>query len=182
MSTPQDAPHQPIPPVTHAFTPTEIEFIQQMMLVTPSGYLQGCTPGTYDTNMRLLGMVAFALTELNLTAPCTHYRLETLPPDLKPLLILGAQSNMMLMFMAGFALIDINYSDNGFTLTIDRSAKISAAYDKVYERWQDQIRKFKNCLLLHNGGMGLGTPRFQSNFSRMMGMLTSGGAYGWGMP
>lgn len=176
-----DTPQQPIPPLLHTFTPKEVQFIQGLMAVTPTGYLQGCTPG-FDTNIRLLGMGALALSDLNLTPPCTQYNYENLPPQLRSLLVLGTQTYMMLMFMSGFALIDITYSDNGFSMTIDRSAKISAAYDKMLAMWEKQLQNYKHCVLLHNGGIGLGTPRFQSSFSRMMGMLSSGSAYNWGMP
>jgi len=88
---------------------------------------------------------------------------------------------MMLMMMAGFSLIDINYNDNGFSLSVDRATKISAAADKIKEQWEKQIINFKHCLLLHNGGMGLGTPRYQSNIGRFIGMLGNG-AFGWGIP
>jgi hypothetical protein len=181
MSDVQDSPHQPIPPLVHTFTPKEVEFIQKLMTVTPTGFLQGCTPG-FDTNIRLLGMGSLALSDLNLMPPCTQYNFETLPPQLHYLLILGTQAYMMLMFQAGFSLVDISYSDNGFSLTIDRAGKVASAYEKVLAMWERQLLNYKHCLLLKNGGVGLGTPRFQSNLSRMIGMLTSGGAFGWGMP
>jgi hypothetical protein len=180
--TPQSVPFQPIPPITHVFTPTEIAFIQNMMVTTPSGFMKGCgQAGGFDMSIRLLGMACLALTDINLTPPCTQYTLNTLPPQLQCLITLGSQYYMMLMMMAGFSLIDINYNDNGFSLSVDRAAKISAAADKIKEQWEKQIMNFKHCLLLHNGGVGLGTPRYQSNIGRFIGMLGNG-AFGWGIP
>ena len=152
-----------------------------MMVITPSGFMKGCNSSGFDTNIRLLGMACLALTDLNLTPPCTQYTLNTIPPQLQCLITLGAQYYMMLMMMAGFSLIDINYNDNGFSLSVDRATKISAAADKIKEQWEKQIINFKHCLLLHNGGMGLGTPRYQSNIGRFIGMLGNG-AFGWGIP
>jgi hypothetical protein len=173
-------PTQPVAAPTHVFTPRELEFIQATMAITPTGFLKGCSPG-FDMNIRLLGMAYLGLSDFNTTNPCTHYTINNYPPELKYLLVLGTQTYMMLMMQAGFALIDINYNDNGFSLSIDRASKIAAAYDKVKEMWEKQIRNYKNCLMLHNGGEGLGTPRFQSNISRTIGIL-GGGAYGWNIP
>ena len=173
-------PSQPIPPITHVFTQREIELIQSVMIVTPSGFLKGCNSG-FDMNIRLLGMAALALSDFNTTNPCTNFTVQNYPPAIRSLLVLGTQAYMMLMMMAGFALIDINYNDNGFSLSVDRASKISAAYEKILAMWEKQVRNYKNCLMMHNGGQGLGTPRFQSNIGRFIGMLGDG-AFGWNVP
>lgn len=177
---PADVPSQVIPPIVHKFTPREIEFIQAVMTVSPTGFFKGCTPG-FDLSYRVLGVAAFALMDFNVTNPCTNYTLENFPKEIKPMLVLGSQVFMLAMAQAGFALIDINYNDNGFSLSVDRSAKIRAAYDTLKELWKEQIRNYKNCFMMHNGGVGLGTPRFQSNIGRFIGML-GGGAFGWNIP
>ena len=176
----EQADHQPIPPITHVFTPKEIGFIQHMMVTTPKGFLVGTHPG-FDTNIRVLGMGALAFTDLNLTMPVTQYSFQNLPPQLNSLITLGAQYYMMLMMQAGYSLIDINYNDNGFTMSIDRSVKIRDAAVPIKEQWEKMILNYKRALMLSNGGVGLGTPRYQSNMSRFLGML-GGGAFGWNIP
>ncbi len=182
MGTPEQpsVPSFPVPTFTHTFTQAELDLIQAIMVVTPTGFLKGCNPG-FDMNYRLLGMAALALTDFNVTNPCTGYTFQNYPPNIKYMLVLGTQVFTMAMMQAGFALIDINYNDNGFSLSVDRSAKIAAAYEKLKELWKEQVRNYKNCYMLHNGGVGLGTPRFQSNIGRFIGMLGDG-AFGWNIP
>jgi hypothetical protein len=180
-STAYPVPTAPIGVEQRAFTASELSFIQDLMAVTPSSFLSGCNPG-FDQKIRLLGITQLALQDINNYPPCTSYTLEGLPAGQRSLLIFGTQLYIMLMEQMRFSLIDISYSDGGLSINLDRVGKIGAAYDKMLAQWNMMLSNFKKCVLLQQGGVGLGTPRFQSNLSRFISMLGSGSAFGFNIP
>jgi len=168
--------------IIHTFTPQELTFLIQLKRVVPKPFLNSCEDPT-ERDFKLLGIAALALGDIANMPPCEHgLTFQNLPLDLVQLLILGTNYYIMAFRMAEFSLIDISYSDNGLSVNLDRVSKIKTALETFEAMWLRQIQNRKNCLLLGQGGFGLRTARFQSNFSRFVGMLGTGGAFGWNVP
>lgn len=178
--TPPPVPTAPIGAINKAFTPVELALVQDLMAITPKGFLEGCNPG-FDQKIRLLGVAALALQDINNMPPETRFTFNTLPDYQRQLLLFGTQVYLMLFEQMRFSLIDISYSDGGLSITLDRVGKIGNAFDKTKTQYEKMLTNFKMNLLVQSGGVGLGTPRYQSNLSRFISMLGNG-AYGWNIP
>jgi len=178
--TPYPVPTVPVEVGYRTFTPTELHFIQELMAVTPKSFLEGCNPG-FDQKIRLLGIAALALEDLNNAPPKTGYNFNTFPQEHKALLVFGTQLYLMMFEQMRFSLIDLSYADGGLSISFDRVSKLGAVYDKMKVQWDMMVGNYKKNLLVSMGGAGLGTSRYQSNLSRMIGMLGNG-AYGWNLP
>lgn len=170
-----------IPTELHrALTPGEETCLRQIKAITPKGFLEGCPPG-FDTDIRLLGMAALALQDYNSMPPCENYTFGSLPTGLCTTIAMGTQYYLALMKQMEMSLIDISYSDNGLSINFNRVANIGAALANLEKPWLRMIENRKKCVIVSIGGIGLATPRFQSNLSRFIGMLGNG-AYGWNIP
>lgn len=164
------------------FTPREKAFLEQLKRVVPKPFLNSCEDPA-ERDFKLMGIAALALSDYSNMPPCEHgMTFNNMPADLAQLIIFGTNYYIMMFRQAEFSLIDISYSDNGLSVNLDRVGKIGQVVQNFEKIWLRQLQNRKNCLLLSNGGMGLGTARFQSNFSRFVGMLGTGSAFGWGMP
>lgn len=172
---------EPIPSRLHrALTPGEKKCLDAMRAITPKGFLEGCPEG-FDTDIRLLGMAALALQDYNSMPPCENFKFGSLPDGLCTTIAMGAQYYLALMKQMEMSLIDISYSDNGLSISFNRVANIGQAIANLEKPWLRMIENRKKCVIVSIGGLGLATPRFQSNLSRFIGML-GGGAYGWNIP
>ncbi len=164
------------------FTPREKAFLDQLKRVVPKPFLNSCDDPN-ERDFKLLGIAQLALGDYANMPPCEHgLTFNNMPPDLASLIIMGTNYYIMMFRQAEFSLIDISYSDNGLSVNLDRVGKIGQAMEAFEKMWLRQIQNRKNCLLLSNGGQGLRTARYQSNFSRFVGMLGTGGAFGWNVP
>ncbi len=169
-------------PINRDLTPGEARFISQLSAVAPHAFIASAPPGP-ETNVRLLGMGALALTDYNNFPPEEDYNFSSLPQRLVPLISLGTVNYMMAFRAADFSLIDVQYSDMGLSISLDRVGKITQALANIEKLWLRQLENAKKIVTLHVAGQapGLGTPRFQSNLSRFIAIL-GGGAYGWNIP
>jgi len=163
-----------------ALTPSEKACLDQIKAVTPKGFLEGCPPGI-ETDNKLLGMAAFALQDYNSMPPCEAYTFGNLPAGLCTTIAMGTQYYLAVMKQMELSLIDISYSDNGLSITFNRVTNLNTAIANLEKPWLRMIENRKKCVLVSQGGVGLATPRFQSNLSRFIGMLGDG-AYGWNIP
>lgn len=164
------------------FTQKELQIIERVRQITPKAFLKGCGEG-FPTDIRLLGMFALALLDYNNAPPCQHLSVNQVPEGdgTLDLLIYGTEKYILQFMMMKYALIDISYSDGGLSVNLDRVGKLKTVYDVFNEDWLRILGNAKKCVLLSQGGLGLGTPRFQSNLSRFIGMLGNG-AFGWNIP
>ncbi len=154
-------------------------FIQMTRSIVPESFLKGCNGG-FDQDIRLLGMAALALVDFNQHPPCENFTMENFPLNLFPLLELGTGVYIQLFTQMKYSLIDISYNDNGLSIAVDRVGKTGQSYTNLNEKWEEILTNYKKCQI-SKLGLGLGTPRFQSNLSRFIGMLGNG-AFGWNIP
>lgn len=162
-------------------TPREVSFLTQLKRVVPKPFLNTCDD-PQERDEKLLGIAHLALADYNSMPPFEGYTMNSLTPDLTQIIIMGTNYWIMALRREEFSLIDISYSDNGLSVNLDRVTKIGQALEGIEKMYLRVLQNRKNVVLLQNGGMGLRTARYQSNFSRFVGMLGTGGAFGWNMP
>jgi hypothetical protein len=162
-------------------TPRETAFLHNLKLFVPKPFLNTCDDPD-ERDEKLLYIAKTALADYNNMPPYEGYTINSLPPDLEPIIIMATNYFIMVLRKEEYSLIDLSYSDNGLSVTLDRVGKIGAAIDSMKELYLRILQNRKNVVVLQGGGMGLRTARYQSNFSRFVGMLGTGGAFGWGMP
>lgn len=162
-------------------TPQQASFLTQLKRIVPKPFLNTCDDPD-ERDEKLLGIAYLALADYNNMPPFEGYTINSLPPDLTQIIIMGTNYWIMALRREEFSLIDISYSDNGLSVNLDRVTKIGQALEGIEKMYLRVLQNRKNVVLLQGGGFGLRTARYQSNFSRFVGMLGTGGAFGWGMP
>lgn len=163
------------------FTPQQKAFLTQLIRVTPKPFLNTVEDAD-DRAWRLLGIAELALSDYNNIPPFEGFTINSLPPIMVPIIIMGTQYWIMAFRRAEFSLIDISYSDNGLSVNLDRTTKIGQALETIEKMYLKVYENRKKVVLLANGGLGLETLRYNSNFSKFTAMLGTGGAFGWNMP
>jgi hypothetical protein len=139
-------------------------------------------PQGFGRDLKMLAMAALAMNDLNQVTPRTGYSIKNVNDTLVPMLITGTTMWVMIFLQAEYTLVDVSYSENGFSINLDRVAKLGTSIERFEKMYKDQLYAFKNALVMSNGGVGLGSPRFQGGISRMVMALGSGSAFGWNIP
>jgi len=167
---------------TDSLTSIQQEFLQSLYRVTPKGFTEP-EMSIQDRNYKMLGMAGLAIQDFNLMPPQQNASIDYLGgfKQFWPLFTLGTNYYVATFKRLDFTLVDISYSDGGLTLNVDRVGKIGQSLADLEKIWLRTLQNHKWGLSLQQGGVGLGTPRFQSNISKFVGML-SDGAFGWGIP
>lgn len=155
--------------------------VEYLKTMAPKGFLDSCPDGPMK-NFKILGMFQWALNDFNSENPRTGYTTGNLPEEYIETIAFGSIMYMEILKQAEMALVDISYSDGNLSLTIDRVGKIESSLNNFKDRWEKLIRKIKNNVLLANGGVGLGTVRYQGNLSKFITVLGGGSAMGWNIP
>lgn len=162
-----------------AFTPVELRLIDEIKAVTPKGYVEGI-PNSFDVDIRLLGVASQSLSDYNDTQPEEQWKVSQHPPSLTPLIAFGAQIYMALFRQMELALVDINYNDNGLSISWNRTNNLNTVIGNLKPIWERRIQSRKMGVLVAAGGIGLRTPRYQGALARIISCLGDG-AYGWGV-
>ena len=161
-------------------TPSQQRIIDKLVAVIPASFLASTPPGM-ARNIRLLGLVGLALSDINNAHPRTGYSFDSFPSNQYDFLVMATMMWTLLFEQARYSLADISYSENGYSITLDRTSKIGASITNFKLMYDTQLTNFKNGLMLQFGGAGLSTPRFKSNLSRFISILGNG-AFGWNIP
>lgn len=165
---------------TRSYTANEQKILAQLKSTTPISFLRNFNE-TNDLDLRLLALAETALSDINNQTPVTNFTFDTLPRNYYAVLTMGFQVWIMLFMQMRWSLIDLSYSDSGLSIQVSRVEKIGTVLKSVEDRYQKLLDNVKKGLLLQQSGVVLTSPRFQSNLSRMIGMLGDG-AMGWGIP
>ena len=163
-----------------SLTKREELFLAKLKAIMPKRFLDSCTVEA-ERNLRLLGMAGLALADINNEQPRTSFTIANFPEFQLDFLCFATLTWITMLKRLEFSLIDVQYSDGGFSINVDRVGKIGAAFDTLEKTYNKQVVNFKNSILLSGRGRGLGTPRFQSNLSRFISILGNG-AFGWNIP
>ncbi len=167
--------------IDSTLTKNEQNFLRELIRITPAPYLN---TGEEEKirNYKLLGIAQLALFDANQEPPATGYRFNDLPTNLYPLIQYGTELYLQQLKQMEYSLVDVTYSAAGLSLTIDRTNKIQVPLTNFETTWQKWIRKWKNNVLVQQGGIGLQTPRWNSSMSRAIMALGQGGAFSWNVP
>lgn len=83
--------------------------------------------------------IELSLNSMNIYAPQTMFTIFSLPQALEPLLITGSVILGSAYNMLGIGFTDINYTDQGFSLTTDRYNKMTGVFDKTLKMYNDLL-------------------------------------------
>jgi hypothetical protein len=166
--------------VESALTVKQREIIESVKGMCPKGFLESCPDGPMK-NFKILGVFQLALDDFNFHNPRTNFTTGYVPDKYISLITFGSIFFIETLKQAEMSLIDISYSDGGLSITFDRVGKIGSSITQTEKTWLRMVDNAKKGILLANGGVGLGTPRYQSNLSKMIAMVGSG-AFGWNVP
>jgi hypothetical protein len=160
-------------------TPNERSFISRVRRIMPKAMIAGLDEG-FGLDYRILGLSALALMLLNFEPPATSYTFNNIPRDWQELVLQGVTREILLFMQAKYSLIDISYSDSGFSINVDRGAKLNVLADKILSEYRQNCTNAKNATMIQNVVV-MGYPRFQGPDARMS-MMLGDSAWGWNMP
>lgn len=97
----------------------------------------------------------FALNTFNNQPPETQFAMDNFPEGYEQYLVFGAQVNVAMVKFLRFGIQDFSYSDMGFSLNVDRGAKIMQAAEMIGKGFADTLKLVK--LNFMSMGLGQGT-------------------------
>jgi hypothetical protein len=166
-------------------TSSEQFFVDSLLLVIPPGFVQTVPEGKIR-NIKILGIAALALGDYNNKPPRQNLTLANAAgnPLMLPLIEFGSLLYASFLKQNEYSLIDIDYSDQGFSLRVDRVGKIGASIEVMERNWLRMVDNAKKNVTLDiaSFGVSLSSPRFQSNLARFLSILPGTSASGWQIP
>lgn len=151
---------QPTPET--GLTANEIRILQKVRGVLPKPFLAKDAFGDandIEVNRRILNYVQMVIDDINLAQPQTGYIVANFPEGLDTTLILGVNVFTAMFMQLKWTMNDISYTNNGFTVSIDRVGKLNTSYDTMFKMYERQVTNLKN-MIMKQGVVVLGTPRF----------------------
>jgi len=161
-------------------TITVKEFIDETRETMPRGFWE-------DTNdEKLKFYIELVISDINLFPPLTQYslsRIEEIPDVLLPVIKFGANLFAQLFWQMKATLQDFSYSDQGLTVAVDQTSKISQSYRNMFENYRNMIINYKKIekAALIGKGKALTTPRYQSQLGSFL-KIALGSAFVWNSP
>lgn len=83
------------------------------------------------------------LQSLNVFSPTTAFTMVSLPNNLEQLVLIGSLIWGVTNNLLGIGFTDINYSDNGWSLTTNRMDKMNSTLDKILKIYADSVKMAK---------------------------------------
>lgn len=130
------------------------------------------------TDDRILGFIELVVADINNFPPAETYTVDTLPQQLIPIVRFGVTFYSSVFMQLRATLDDFSWSDQGVTVAVDQTSKISASLlntTKVYER---MIQNYKKTAVIAQGGRGLSTPKYQSQLGQFL-KISLGSSFLW---
>jgi hypothetical protein len=158
-----------------AFTPQQQQIINQSRLLMPEKFSVNCS------DERILAFAEVVLADINLFPPLQGFTTDTLTPAALPLLYFGISLMAELFFQMSATLQDFNYNDNGLSLNIDQTGKISQSYQNMLEFYRHMITNFKKTQIFAQGAFGISSPRYQSQIGQFL-KISLGSSFNWNSP
>jgi hypothetical protein len=157
------------------FTPQQQVIIEQSRLLMPQKFSVNCS------DERILAFAEVVLADINLFPPLQGFTTDTLLPAALPLLYFGISLMAELFFQMSATLQDFNYNDNGLSLNIDQTGKISQSYQNMLEFYRHMITNFKKTQIFAQGAFGISSPRYQSQIGQFL-KISLGSSFNWNSP
>lgn len=170
ISMPQPAPET-------GLTQIEVRILQKIKGVLPLPFLNKEAFGDdndIETNRRILSYADLVIDNMNWVQPVTGYSVKYFPKELDGTLILGVNAFTALFMQMKWTMNDFSYTDNGFSISLDRVTKLGTSYSNLLKLYQDQVINIKN-YLWSQSVIVLGTPRYQNQLGQFVRAT-----FGWG--
>jgi hypothetical protein len=159
---------QPVPET--GLTAIEIRILQKVKNVLPLPFLNREAFGDIDDvamNRRILGYIDLVIDNMNWVQPVTGYTIKYFPQDLDGTLVLGVNAFTAMFMQLKWTMNDFSYTDNGFSISLDRVTKLGTSYANLLKLYQDQVVNIKN-YLWSQSVIVLGTPRYQNQLGQFV--------------
>jgi hypothetical protein len=117
---------------------------------------------------RVLQFLEIVVADINAIPPAENLTVDTLPEPLIPIVRFGASVYASIFQQMRATLDDFTWSDQGITVSIDQTGKISTALANMTKAYERMIINFKKTRVIAQGGQGLGTPRYQSQLGQFL--------------
>jgi len=153
-------------------TPREARLIEGIKKWMPDVLLKRLDDQDYRAGLKL-GILNF-----NTFPPLTHFTIDDFPYDYENFLIIGSVIFTVLTKYLNISFKDINFSDSGLSLPIDRGSKMMAAVEKMQNMYNTMMKAVKMNFVTPGTGIGtLSLPismtgRISSNLMDIMNIFT----------
>lgn len=155
-----------------AFTPKQQLIIDKSRTLMPDNF------SINTTDEKILAYAEVVLSDINIFPPLTGFTTESVPDVLLPVLFFGISLFTELFLQCRATLEDFDYNDNGLSVRVDQVGKIDASYRNLLEVYRNMISNFKKTQITAIGGVGLSTPRFQSQIGQFL-KIALGSSFMW---
>jgi hypothetical protein len=141
-------------------------------------------PENWSANLqdeKILMYAETVLADINVFPPLQNYTTETVPDTILPILYFGVALFAELFMQCRLSLEEFQYNDNGLSVSTNFVANIGASYANLLETYRHMITNYKKTQIFAVGGLGLGSPRYQSQIGQFL-KLALGSAFTWNTP
>jgi hypothetical protein len=149
--------------------------IKDCKILLPPAFLVNCG------DERVSAFIDMVIGDLNWWPPYTGYNLDNLPPQYDVIVKYGVSVFATLFLQSTYALQDFGWSDAGLSLQLDRVSKLDQSYKNVLEMYKQMVQNSKKWEIVRMGGLGLNTPRYQSQIGQFL-KIALGSSMSWGSP
>lgn len=143
-------------------------------------------PDNFDlanNDAKLLAFINLTLADFNMFPPMGSSTVDSIAVDPQSLqIVLFGVSVFALMFQQMRATLeDFTFSDQGFTVQVDQVGKIQTSMANMLEVYKMMIMKYKAWLIIEQGPLGIGSPRYQSQIGQFL-KIALGSTFTWNSP
>jgi hypothetical protein len=158
-------------------TPNQSLLIAQVRNVLPEGFSLGAN------DFQLLGYIMIVIQDFNIWPVQTFFTADTVvqDPAASQIVVFGCCVFAALFQQMNASIQDFSFSDQGFTVQVDQTAKIQQSISNMMEVYKTMIKAYKVNLICSQGPVGLGSPRYQSQLGQFL-KIALGSAFTWNSP
>ncbi len=117
---------------------------------------------------RVLQFLELVVADINAIPPSEDLTIDTLDIKVVPIVRFGASFYAQIFHQMRATLDDFTWNDQGVTVAIDQTGKITASLQVMTKTYERLITNHKKTRIFPQGGRGLGTPRFQSQLGQFL--------------
>lgn len=149
-------------PTGKQLTEKERQLVSDSLVLWPERFR-----GTADEG-RCLQFCEIVVADINAIPPAEYLTIDTLPDHLLPIVRFGTSLYSQLFHQMRATLDDFTWSDQGVTVAVDQTAKISVSLTNITKAYERMLVNYKKTRIIAQGGRGLGTPRYQSSLGQFL--------------
>lgn len=129
---------------------------------------------TQVDDTKITAFLNLVLADVNATSPATGYSLDSMPSTWDWIICFGAQMYGSLFLVAQYSLSDFSYNDNGLSLQIDRTAKLTPVYNMALVNFEKMKLNLKKAEAISTGAKALATYQYTSLVQQFMSTIFMG--------